>query len=391
MTYRLRRSPPRPVYVPKTRVVAGTKRALVTSTTGTLSVASEPNATLLIEPKRGSEGKVGTIPADERQFIFNDLKPGSYRVAASLDGYEPAEKEVVITAKKTTPVTLNLKPITQNVTINTNIKTGEIRYAPVEAFKDTGTGETKYSPKGVTIVVPIQNSRAVLTNLGAGTYGVDIRPGEVGYQKLLGTITVPGDETVTVNLKHLLSTKTFYAAWTRDEWDLPPDWRIASQLLSVHGRGVALPRDESYRHYSDFHLSSDVKMRNGVAVSFVLRASDRQNYYLIQLTGEKADEPYLLRGFVVKNGVSQPLQSIRINHLAATIKPGQFFKVHIKMKGYSMDISVEDSQTGESLPLGILTDSYQSFSTGAVGIAAAEGEQSDYGSFIVCTPECPSP
>jgi hypothetical protein len=382
---------PKQIYVTKTRTVTVTKKMLVTPTTGTLSVSSSvPNASLLVEPKSGGrEGQVGTIPAGELGFIFNDLKPGVYRVAASLDGYEPAEKEVTIRRNKSTPVTLKLNPITHNVTVNTNVKTGEIRYALVEAFKDTRTGETRYSPKGVTSVIPIQNNHAVLANLRAGTYGVDIRPGEVGYQTLLGAITVPGNDTITAELKRLLSTKTFFAAWTRDEWDLPSAWQIASRLLSVKGRGVALPHDDSYRYYSDFQLSSDVKMRNGVAVSFVLRATDTQNYYLVQLTGEQADEPYFLRGFVVKNGVRQLLQSIPITHLASTINPKQFFKVNIKMTDNHMNISVEDSQTGAALPLGILTDSYRNFPIGAVGIAAVDREESDYGSFMICTPECP--
>jgi hypothetical protein len=341
--------------------------------------------------RKGSTGKRGTIPASERQFIFNELKPGRYRVVASLDGYESVEREVKIVANKTTPLTLNLKPVTQNVTINTNVRTGEIRYAPVEAVKDARTGEVRYSPSGVTSVVPIQNGHAVLANLRTGTYGVDIRSGEVEYQTLLGTITVPDDETISVNLRRVLSTKTFYTGWTNDEWDLPSDWRLGPHLLPVTGRGVALPHNESYRYYTDFQLLSDVRMRNGVAVSFALRAADTQNYYLVQLTGEKASEPYFLRGFVVKNGARQLLQSIPINHIASTIKPKQFFKVNIKMTGYRINIFVEDSQTGESLPLGILTDSYQKFPIGAAGIAAEDGEQSDYGSFMVCAQECPKP
>lgn len=384
---------PRQVYVAKTRVVTVTKKVVVTPTTGTLLVASsEPNASILIEPKQGGgEGQVGTIPAGELGFIFNDLKPGVYRVAASLEGYAPVEKDVTIVRNKPTSVTLKLNPITQNVTVVTNVKTGEVRYAPVEAYKDATTGETRYNPKGVASVIPIQNNRAVLTNLRAGTYGVDIRPGpgEVGYQILLGTITVPGSDTITVELKHLISTRTFTAAWTRDEWELPPGWQIASRLLTVKGRGVALVRDESFRHYADFHLASDVRMSNGVAVSFTLRAADARNYYLVQLTGEKGGEPYLLRGFVVKNGVPQLLQSIPIDHFASTIQPKQFFKVHIRMKANRMNISIEDSQTGQSLPLGVLTDAYQTFPTGAPGIAADGNESSDYGSFVVCTPECP--
>jgi hypothetical protein len=386
-------NPPRQVYVRSTRVVTVTKKVMVTPTTGTLSVASsEPNASVLIEPKQGGgEGQVGTIPPGERVFIFNDLKPGLYRVAASLDGYEPAEKDVTIIRNRPASVTLELKPVTQSVAVNTNVKAGEIRYAPVEAYKDPRTGETRYNPRGATIVVPIQNGRAVLASLRAGIYGVDIRPdpNEVGYQTLLGTVTVPGKESITVELEHRLSTKTFTAGWTPDEWELPPNWRIASSLLSVNGSGVALVRDQSFRYYADFDLASDVRMTNGVAVSFALRAADAKNYYLVQVTGEKAEYPYLLRGFVVRNGVPQLLQSIPIRHFASTIQPKQFFKVHIRVTGNQMKISIEDSQTGQSLPLGVLTDTYQTFRTGAPGIAADANERSDYGSFVVCSPECP--
>ena len=387
-----RPTPPKQVYVAKTRIVTVTKKEIVTPTTGTLVASAETSASILVEPKQGrGEGKVGTIPPGERVFIFNDLKPGRYRVAASLDGYEPVEKDVTVTRNKTTPVTLELKPITQNVAVNTNVKTGEVRYAPVEAYKDPQTGETRYKPRGATTLVPIQNGHAVLPNLRAGTYGVDIRPdlSEVGYQKLLGTITVPGKESITVELEHKISTDTFTAVWTPDEWELPPNWQIASRLLSVNGPGVAFPRNESFRYYSNFHLASDVRMSNGVAVAFALRAADARNYYLVQLTGEKAAQPYLLRGFVVKNGVPQLIQSISINHFASTIQPKQFFKVHIRMTGNRMNVSIDDSQTGQSLPLGILTDSYQTFRTGAPGIVADGNERSDYGTFAVCAPECP--
>lgn len=383
---------PKQIYVTKTRVVTVTKREIVTPTTGTLSVSSsEPNASILVEPKRGGgEGKVGTIPAGELGFIFNDLKPGVYRVAASLDGYEPVEKEVTITRNKTTLVTLELKPVTQDVTVVTNIKAGEVRYAPVVAYKDSQTGETKYDSKGATIVVPMQNGRAVLKGLRAGTYGVDIRPdpSEVGYRPLFGAVTVPGKESITVELEHLTSTEPFYASLTRDEWELPPGWQVGSRLLMANGRGVALPRDNRFRYYTDFHLVSDVRMMNGVAASFVLRAADARNYYLVQLTGEKADDPYLLRGFVVTDGVPKLLQSIAINHLAQTIRPQQYFKIHIRMTGNRINVSIEDSQTGKSSPLGILTDSYQTFRTGAPGIAADGNERSDYGSFAVCPTEC---
>src|ERR1700682_4124820 len=49
----------------------------VTPTTGSLSVAADSNATVLVEPLnlRNGQGQQGVVPANERIFIFNDLKP----------------------------------------------------------------------------------------------------------------------------------------------------------------------------------------------------------------------------------------------------------------------------------------------------------------------------
>ncbi len=375
------------------RVRAPIKVVRVMPTTGTLFISTESNAAIVVEPVGGGESEESSVPNGERYFIFTDLKPGRYRVAAALDGYRSAEKPVTIEANRATGVTLDLKPITYRAVINTNVSTGRILYAPVEAYTDAATGETKYRPIGATTQVRIENRHAVLTDLRKGTYGVDIEPDEVGYETLLGSVTVPdatNKDTVTldVKLKNKRSTAAF-SAMTSDQWDLPSSWSLVSQIFTVRGRGVALPRLENYRYYTDLQLISDVRMRNEVAISFVARAVDKENFYLIQLTGAKAQEPFHLRGFIVKKGVQYPFGSIPIHHLADTLDPRRNFRVSIKMRGNTIDVSVTNSQTGVSTPLGVLTDSNGNFLIGAVGIAADDKEQNELGSFLVCTPQCP--
>jgi hypothetical protein len=380
-------------YVTNTRTVTVTKTVKVTPTTGTLAVAAESNAELLIEPIniRGGEGQEGRVPTGERIFIFNDLKPGRYRVAAELEGYAPVEEEIMVSANKSASVTLDLKPISHTITIRTNVNTGEIRYAPVQGRRDPQTGEMKYDPIGKTTLVRIQQGRALLDNLREGTYGLDIRADEVGYQTLLATITLPGKTDVEAPLNKILSSKTFSATWASlDGWEMPGTWRVANRKLAISGSGVAIPKDESYRYYADFQLSSDVKMINGVAASFALRAKDPTNYYLIQLTGQSADEPYVLRSYIVENGVPRRMAApIPIDGFVGTLKAGQFFNVSMIVKGNNINVSITDSQTGEVLPLGILTDPNGQFKIGAVGIAVKDREQNEVGRFIVCSPECP--
>ncbi|MBV9210191.1 MAG: carboxypeptidase regulatory-like domain-containing protein [Acidobacteria bacterium] len=375
------------------RTVTVTKVVKFTATTGTLAVAAASEAAILIEPVRGGEGKEGTVPKGEGVFIFNDLKPGRYRVAAELDGYQPAEEEVTVTANKNLSVTLDLKPITYSVTIAANVPAGEVRYAPVAAVKDA-SGEVKYNVAGETRVTPLQGGRATLPNLRPGTYGVDVRSADVGYQTLLATFTLPGQTTYSVTLQKNLSTKTFSAAWASlDAWEAPAGWRVGSRKLSVSGRGIALPKDESARHYADFRLFSNVKMLNGVAVSYVVRAQDAQNYYLIQITGAKADEPYVLRGFVVKNGAAQRFGStIPVDAFTSTLKANQFFSVSMEATGNKFKVSITDSETGDVLPLGTLEDPNRNFPIGAAGVAVRDNEQNEVERFVVCTsesPDCP--
>lgn len=382
----------KPVYVTKTVYV--NKNAHPTVTTGTLSVDAYPNAIIRVVPLKGGTALEGTVPKNERLFIFGSLKPGAYLVAATLDGYKPAEQRIQIFANKHKGVTLNLQQVFYTVKINTNVASGEVRYAPVISTTEAGKAEKLYKASGETRVVLIENHSAVLPALPRGTYGVDIRSGEVGFETKLGTITVP-DETdgeevkLEVTLKNLRSTETFNAL-IADQWDFPPKWRIASSLLSTNGKGLAIPHDPLFRYYTDFQLISDARMVNGVAVSFIARAAvDKEDYYLIRLTGPNAEEPYQLSGFIVKHGVPQRFQSISVNHLSVALKPNKFFKISIKMKANNIEVKLWDSQTGEYYPLGGFADSYANFGIGAVGIAASDKEQAQFGSFIVCTPQCP--
>jgi hypothetical protein len=351
----------------------------VTPTTGSLSVAAESNATILVEPIqiKNAQGQQGNVPAGERIFVFVDLKPGRYRVAGTLAGHQPVETEVVIAANKSKSATLNFRPILYSIIINTNVTAGELKYAP--------------EGQSLSNVVPIQN-KSVKLELPAGKYVVEIRAAEFGYESLRKTISLTADQTaLDMPLRRIaLTTDTLSPSWTSAElqtWEMPADWRPDTKKnLTVKGVGVALPREEGYRYYKDFKLSSSAKMLNGVAVSFALRAVDSQNYYLVQLTGEKSDEPNTVRLMVVKNNVEQRIRAIPIPRDGAkAMASGQFFTVSIKMIDYAITVEIEDTQTGKPYPLGVLTDPARHFPVGAVGIAGRANEENVIGRFVVCT------
>ena len=363
------------------RIVTRTVEKKVTPTTGSLSVAAESNATILVEPLtlKNGQGLQGVVPANERIFIFNDLKPGRYRVAGTLAEHNAAEATVVVAANKSQSVTLNFERILYTVTINTNVNTGELKYG------------SENQP--MNQVAQIQNQRVQL-KLPAGKYMVEITPGEFGYDSLHDSFSLTQDQTFAYALKRIiLSNETLSPTWTTAElqgWEMPPGWHADSKRnIWVKGRGVALPREARNRYYKDFRLESNVKMTNGVAASFALRAHDSQNYYLLQLTGSNSDEPYVVRLFAVRNGVEQRLRAIPISRsTAGAMSSGQFFTVSIKMIDYEIAVDIVDSQTGAPYTLGVLTDPDHNFAVGAVGIAARQSEENVIERFIVCTDKC---
>jgi hypothetical protein len=302
-----------------------------------------------------------------------------------LDGYTDVEKEVTVLANKNASVTLDIKPLTFSATFVTNVPEGNIRYAPAQR------SGSEFVVTGKTTYVPITNGRTLLTDLKPGLYVADILAKDPGYQEERTSFTVSENAAFEITLKKLESTKPYAATWVSlNGWDAPSSWRVNSRKLIVSGAGIAIPTDESYRYYKDFEVSTDVKMVNGVAASFVVRAQDPRNYYLIQLTGARADEAYVLRAFIIRNGVPQRLGSpVPIDVFSSALAAGQFFHINMKMTDNNINISITDSQTGRNLPLGIITDPNRTFRIGAVGIGARDTEQNEIGGFAICTPECP--
>ena len=361
------------------RVITHVVEKPVTPLTGRLFVSAEPGAVILIEPLdiKGAESQKGTVPDSKRTFIFNDLKPGNYRIAATLAGYHEVEQSpVLIKRNDSRDVTLYFQPILYAVTIQTNVD-GDLKY-----------GKPNEVPKSIAI----QNNRTTL-QLPAGDYVAEVEPAEPVYKTERKQFTVTENTTVEIRLKRIeFSKETLRADWTQTElknWEIPDSWRASSGNLIVKGAGVALPRDESKRYYKDFQLISDAKITNGLGAGFALRAQDVKNYYLIQFTGEQSDEPFYVRLFLIKNGTEQRIQAIKIPSAAATaLKAGQFFSVHINVNDNRFTVSIVDNQSATDYPLGVLIDSNRTFAAGAAGVGARANEESVIWRFIVCT-DCP--
>jgi PEGA domain len=360
-----------------TTTVRDPKRARANPGTGDLSVASESGALLEVSPLAGARGPrplSRPIPAGERLLSFNDLRPGSYRVSARLEGFRPAEETVTVAVNKVTTLTLELEPVTYSVVVNTNVRTGELQYG---AARD---------PRRVA---RIERNRAALSNLRAGTYGVEIVPEDASYERYRGAFTLPTADDkyeLTFNLERRLSTGTLAELWLNLEgWDAPAGWRAEQYKLTSGSPGTALPRNEAYRYYADFKLVSDVRMLDDVGVSYALRAQDSRNYYLVQLTGSKADEPFVLRAYAVRDGTPRRLQPpISVMGNSDVLKAGKDLTVTFEFSDNRIAAFIKDNSVGEDLPLGVITDTERVFKKGAVGPASRAGERAVFSRFVVC-------
>jgi hypothetical protein len=353
---------------------AATRGKVFTTTTGALSVASESQAMVFIKPINGKDfiDKEAIAP-NKGQVIFDNLPPGQYQVVAELDGFKDGNGTVTIKAGGIEGLTLRLEPELYTVTIKTNLRAGEVRY--------------RLNAKGeIPNVVPMKNNgQAVIANLTAGEYEVDVRADDAAYKPLPALITVGKDKTdFVVNLDRVLCEETFSEAWSSlNGWEAPPAWAVSGRKLGVKSTGVALPKDECPRHFANFELTSDVRLLNEIAASFVLRAQNSKNYYVVQLTGAKADEPFVLRGYIVQDGRKQQLgRSVPIDAFAQSLT-GKFFSVVLQAKDNVFSISINDSETGDVLPLGKLTDPGKHFALGANGLCATGTEQFEVARFIV--------
>ncbi len=370
--------------------------------TSNLTVSTQFNADVLIErldakgtpfkPVKATKKQSNEDSVETATVEFENLVPGNYKITSSLDGFDTQEAEVLVPKEKTIGISLDLEPIKYQLAIETNVSDGEVRYAPAELKGKDLNGKLSTKETGGYCIAPIKNGKALIQELRKGYYNIDIRPSPtaIEYQPVLTAVNVPNEaeESYNIPLEKKISTETFATAWTANDWVLPGGWRLDKALKTSNAAGIALPRSDQYRYYTDFEMVSDVKSNDGDAISFVMRAVDAQNYYLIQIFGAKAAEPFVAKGYIVKDGKTEQIFSNPIEHFATTIKAGKSFRVIIRGKDNKFEVSIEDSATADVKPVGNIIDRDNNFRKGAVGIASLGNANFQVDSFTVCASLC---
>lgn len=370
-----------------------------------LSVTTEPNAEITIESLTSKRKNPLSLKANaEGAVIFEDIAAGGYKIFSSLKGFKSEKYETTINPNKTGIIHIPLKRLTYDFPIKTNVDKGEVRYAPLKIDGQNPDGTPKYIPAGGYCVVPIENKETVIKNLSEGDYILDVSsPDSPEYDAKYVRIQVTeellaeseNDEKsenppTEIILPNRQSTETFSLSPIRADWILSTEnWKIDEKgFLKINGVGMALPKASNFRFYKDFEMQSTVRLLNDTSIGFVVRA-ENENYYLIQLTGSQAENPYLVTASIVKDGkVTERILSNPIKFLLEDVLSNhKQFEVVIKARGNKFQIFAENG-TGELKELGNAVFKDNNFPIGAVGIIGGDKSAFEVGRFTVCNEIC---
>ena len=357
---------------------------------GLVVTTVQPNAGIALESVNSKKQyKENKFTDSDGVLNLGNVPPGKYVLTVSLKGFVTEESEVEVQPQQLVTVPVNLAPITHDIFIKTNVPSGEVRYAPIQKQAKGGLGGV-----GGYCMVPIKDGNAAILRMQEGDYNLEVFPAEVEYQRISKEITVSEEalsktedafqkNEIAINLVRKISTEDFIANWQPGEWKTPSNWKIESKRMQVNNAGFALLQNERYNFYKDFELKTNVRSLDGKSVGFVLRAKDDKNFYLIQLTGAAAGEPYLLTGYIVKNGkVAETLVSSNIAAYKKTIGEQKFFNLNIAAKGNMFTVTLEDVDGG-SYVIGIIEDQNNTFPIGAVGIGTKDATRFDVNRFFI--------
>ena len=404
---------PRPVSSGGSRVkrpaaVRRVDRVVVTRTevvrVSDLTVTTEPGAKVVLESlvKTPRPFKRELVADRQGNAIFDDLKPGDYKVTASKDDFEPEEVErVKINPQKAHGLNMDLKALTYNLKIDTNLTGGDILFAPAIQKGKNASGSIISEQLGNYCVVKIQpNGEAVIPDLKKGYYDIDIRPDSLEFAKTQAGINIPEDidqddttiaelQTFQIEIEKNISRETFSTVWIPADWNMPSAWSLDRGMKVKNAEGIVLPQNPRYRYYTDFEMLADVKLKDDGTLGFILRAEDNKNYYVLEISGSKGANPHTARLYSVKNGVPQFLNSATTVSFAKTLASNNGFRVIITGNSKGFTVRIEDSDTGQTHAVGLLTDQYNTFQKGAIGIAGQAKSDFEVNYFTICTPTCP--
>jgi hypothetical protein len=402
------------------------------SSNGVLFVLTDPPVANVVIKARGSAVRKGR--SEDGQFRA-ELPPGPYDVEVTSENYKTFTAKALVKQAGTEPVDAELVPTTGSVLIglanvDTNVNVyldgrkltrpekkseNQIEFEGIPAgthklrithstiadwerdVEVEGGATTLVTPNIVTAVVNL----TVKSEPGSSVY-VDndfqgrvaesgelkimnkIRPGEHTIRaekdlfepaRLVKKFEV-GDATVELKLRRVVFSEEFADTFLGGimSWDAPRDWTAQPGKLTVRGAaaGVGFVKDKLY---ADFRMEFDTKFLNGKGAVWIVRARDRQNYYMFQLVGPTAAGKNTFHSYICQNGQIRLLRPPE--YLALDLsRPDDSFHIIVEARGAQIKHSIEISSapaSGGPRPLSVITDG--TIPQGTVGFGTKDKEE----------------
>lgn len=233
-----------------------------------------------------------------------------------------------------------------------------------------------------------------IPDMSPGTYELRLRLNGYEFEPQQLTLTYDDPAPVKeIKMTPIAEDAEFSEAFDRRvfKWTtpLPAAWKLAEgnrRGLIVGGEGVSFLNNTDkpnrpFNFYFDFSLLLNVTLTNGKGASWVVRAQDRQNYYLFELTtaqgwsGEKE-----LIYYVYKNG--KPRLKHRETVVADIGKINASFRIWVEVVGNTVKHLIEDDD-GKRWPLGSPFETDGMFTYGGIGLGSLNGLEMYVDQFVV--------
>ncbi len=434
--------PPKSTVKPRPTKPRGSTRAAI-RTNGVLFVLTSPDSALVkVKNQQGQPVEEGKVVDGQYRV---ELPPGSYKLEISADKFEPVTKTATVRQAQSGVVQVDLVPTTGSIVIgmgsipadatilidgkkpasitkqvNNQIQiddvdvgshTLQITHPSIVAYEEKVNvlgGESKFvtpvarqaiarlliksepeaqiyvdgSPQGRVT----EKGELTISNIKPGRH--TIRAEKEGYTSEEKTQVVDvGEVSMVMKLNRREFspefTDYFAIAGNSDAWDTVRGWQVKHGELIVKGSGVGLVRD---RIYKDFKLVFDISFVNSKGAVWIVRAQDKQNYYMFQLSGPNGTNPKTFSSYICQNGQIKPLKpaEIVVDDLS---RPNDSYTITIEAKGSTIKhfIQVKSDPKPEG-PQALSTLSNDTFSYGQVGFGTKDGEEFIV-KFINVTPE----
>lgn len=402
------------------------------SSNGVLFVLTDPPAANVVIKSRGSAVKQGR--SEDGQYRA-ELPPGPYDIEVTSENYRPFTARALVKQSGTQPVDADLVPTTGSVLIGLGAvdtdasvfldgkrldkparkSENQIEFEGIPAgthklrvthstiadwerdVEIEGGATTTVTPKFVPAVVNL----TVKSEPGSSIY-VDNdfqgRVAESGELKIMNQVrpgehTIraekdlfeparivkrfdAGDATVDLRLKRVVFSGEFADTFLGGaaSWEAPKDWRVEPGKMTVRGAtaGLGLVKEKLY---ADFRMEFDTKFLNGKGAVWIVRARDRQNYYMFQLMGPRGAARNTFHSYICQNGQLRLLRPPEFLALDLS-RPDDSFHIIIEAKGDQIKHSIEVSSApnaGGPRPLSVIADG--TIPQGTVGFGTKDSEE----------------